>query len=182
MKLNVPLKYLDLKPSFEIVNFDFNYITDEQWRATTKLKSIHFFSEMDVLPIITSETGFQANTPDVVRNFCYTDHEIFPLVIQEVEKLEKYYNAKCLFAVFDMLRPGARIFPHTDQSPLFVACHRVHLPLVTHIDAKLIIEGNSYFFEPGIYIEVDNRRLHEAINLSNINRIHLVIDLLPLNG
>jgi len=181
MELNVPLKYLDLEPDKEIINFDFSYITDEQWRAVTKLKSIHIFSEMDILPIITSEGMFQACTHDVPRHFWFTDHEIFPLVMKEVEKLEKYYNAKCLFAVFDMLRPGARIFPHTDQSPTFVSCHRVHLPLVTHIDAKITIENQSYFFEPGIYIEVDNRRLHEVINQSHINRIHLVIDLLPLN-
>lgn len=181
MELDVDFKYLDLEPDKEIINFDFSYITDELWRTNTKLKSIHFFSEMDLLPIVTSEGMFQACTHDVPRHFSHTDHEIFPLVMKEVEKLEQYYNAKCLFAVFDMLRPGARIFPHFDQSPTFASCHRVHLPLVTHIDAKLIVEDRSYFFKAGTYFEFNNRRLHQAINQSNINRTHLVIDLLPLN-
>lgn len=183
MKLTVPYKFLDLQPDEEILNFDFSQISLEEWTAFTGLKdSLHVFKDIYTRRVFGP--GPQAwKDLSLIKDLTYfhQDNPINSLILNEVVKLEKLYNARAIMGSLDGMPAGSRIFRHFDQSPIFQATHRVHLPLVTSEEVKFFIDDVPNYFPVGRFFEFDNSRYHEVVNDSSIFRIHLIVDLLPKN-
>ena len=76
------------------------------------------------------------------------------------------------------LPPGQVITPHYDGN-IMALTHRLHVPLVTHAGVKFIIDGQSFFLEPGRLYELNNVVVHSVENNSDVMRVHLLIDMLP---
>ncbi len=56
---------------------------------------------------------------------------------------------------------------------------RFHLPIATHPDAHMLMEGALYHFEPGTIYFFHNGCIHDGINWSETeSRIHLIWDML----
>lgn len=183
MILDVPYKFLDLEPSQELLNFDFGTITDEAWNRhnSLKFKFPTIFGEVETFRISFLDStvwGDPKNHNPIPEN---TDHPVRELIVNELSKLEEYYNSTVKIAVLDRLPPGARINRHFDQSPIYEKCHRIHLPLITNDLVDFYIADVKYNFKAGQFFEFNNRAYHEVHNNSNLHRIHLVVDLLP-NG
>jgi hypothetical protein len=68
-----------------------------------------------------------------------------------------------------------RILPHVD----IPGKARLHVPIVTHPDVEFRIEGTRIVMDPGELWEFDLTREHEVLNASPIDRVHLVLDLVP---
>lgn len=51
---------------------------------------------------------------------------------------------------------------------------RIHIPLISNPDCLMIIDGQTYFLEPGNVYLTDTTYKHTAINASNMMRLHLV--------
>lgn len=68
---------------------------------------------------------------------------------------------------------------HIDPRVFHRFGHRVHIPLITNIDAKLCVGNNSWHLEQyGVYI-FNNIKYHKAHNESNDIRIHMIVDVMP---
>jgi hypothetical protein len=68
---------------------------------------------------------------------------------------------------------------HRDPRVFHRFGHRVHIPLITNIDAKLCVGNNCWNLEQyGVYI-FNNIKYHKAHNESNEMRIHIIIDIMP---
>lgn len=78
--------------------------------------------------------------------------------------------------VFARLPAGAKIAPHHDGGALAVG-NRVHVPVVTAPGATLTIAGQSHHLPVGHIYEIDNVAEHSAENLSETDRVHLIVDL-----
>ena len=78
--------------------------------------------------------------------------------------------------VFARLPAGARIAPHRDGGSL-AAGNRVHVPVVTAPGATLTIAGTSHHLLTGQIYEIDNVAEHSAENVSETDRVHLIVDL-----
>jgi aspartyl/asparaginyl beta-hydroxylase (cupin superfamily) len=111
--------------------------------------------------------------------FANVDHPIHSLILNEIKKVEVFYNASAKIAVLDGMSPGSRIYPHFDQSKLYDVAHRVHLPLVTDERVKFSIDNVEYHFKAGQFFEFNNKLVHSVDNNSELFRIHLVMDLIP---
>lgn len=182
MRSSVPYKFLDITPEPELLNYDFNSITLDEWANHTKLKeSFPVFREIYNFRILGVGDMSKWENPFSVVDIVYfnTENPVHALVMQEVKKLEKLYNAKALIGVLDGMPPGTGIYRHWDLNPIFENSHRVHLPLVTHPDVKFYIDDVEYHFPAGQFYEFDNQRYHEVKNKSDIFRIHLIVDLMP---
>ena len=77
------------------------------------------------------------------------------------------------------LKPGAKIFEHwdTDES-IDVGSARIHIPIVTHKDVHFYLAGKRMNWKPGEVWYGDFSFPHHIENRSNINRVHMVLDLL----
>jgi aspartate beta-hydroxylase len=74
---------------------------------------------------------------------------------------------------------GAEIGTHVDPYHGFKFGQiRLHCPIVTHPDVKMIFESQSYHWAPGELWYADFGRAHAVQNMSSTTRIHMVIDAL----
>lgn len=80
-------------------------------------------------------------------------------------------------AGFSLLRPGTRIRPHEGFRGSFLRCH---LALeVPDGDCGLRIETEQRRWEEGRTIIFDDRLMHEAWNLTDRDRVVLLLDFVP---
>ncbi|MET8530030.1 aspartyl/asparaginyl beta-hydroxylase domain-containing protein [Micromonospora sp. NPDC005172] len=77
------------------------------------------------------------------------------------------------------LGPGATSRPHRDPKyALSRGLVRLHIPLVTHEDAVLVLDGVEHCWQPGQFWYGDFSRQHLVRNTGPVTRIHAVIDAL----
>ena len=77
------------------------------------------------------------------------------------------------------LLPGGAIGEHIDPGPYFQAHYRFHVPFITHADMVFLGPGklNPTHMPAGFLSQLANRQLHSAENKSNVDRIHLIVDI-----
>lgn len=181
MQSNVPYKLLDLQIDEALLKFDFNSISFEEWTEFTGLKNnTAVFNDIFTRRVFGPGLAAWSDL-SLIKDLTYfhTESPLNSLLLNEVAKLEKLYNARAIIGTLDGMPPGSKIHRHFDQSPIFKVTNRVHLPLVTHPDVKFFIDDVPYHFSAGQYFEFDNSRFHEVVNDSPVLRIHLIVDLLP---
>jgi hypothetical protein len=78
------------------------------------------------------------------------------------------------------LPPGAEIAEHCDTYHDFrYGQVRLHVPVVTHRDVLMLIDGQRVNWQPGELWYGDFSRPHRVENNSPINRVHMIIDAEP---
>lgn len=77
------------------------------------------------------------------------------------------------------LGPGAASQPHRDPKyALERGMVRLHIPIVTHPDAVLVLDGAEHRWQPGEFWYGDFSREHKVANTGPVRRVHTVIDAL----
>ena len=89
-----------------------------------------------------------------------------------------YANSNAVRVQLARLRPDETIQPHVDKSYLTLM-HRLHIPVLTDKRVEFIVDKRSFALEKGYLYELNNMREHAVYNRSTIDRVHLMIDLLP---
>lgn len=82
-------------------------------------------------------------------------------------------------ARFMDLGPGVVGYPHSD--PKFApdwGMARLHIPVITHEEASLDLDGEIHRWQPGEFWFGDFSRKHQIQNLGPEHRVHLVVDVL----
>lgn len=76
------------------------------------------------------------------------------------------------------LLPGGVINAHIDPGQYFQEHYRFHVPFITDSNVLFYGEDNIPAHMPkGFLSQLANRRTHSAENKSNIDRIHLIVDI-----
>lgn len=173
MKLDNAFDILsNITPEQELLSYDFSKI---DWSDYTERQK-KFPNHEDTLTFRFLSSEFRVGSQLLHYN---QDHELYPVVMKEVSKLEKHFDAKAKIAVLAGVKPNGVISTHRDMSELFQYAHRVHLPLDTGREATFVIDGITNYFEKGTWVEIDNTRLHSVYNGLDKIRIHLLVDLIP---
>ena len=88
-------------------------------------------------------------------------------------------------AILINLPAGTEIGRHRDANPIgerFNECHRLHYPILTNDDCIFEIDGEERNLKSGELWEINNvSKLHSVRNVGESDRIHLLIDWMPLN-
>ena len=102
--------------------------------------------------------------------------ERLPYLRGVLDRIPAPMNAVRLMA----LGPGAVSRPHRDPKyALSRGFMRLHIPLVTHPDAVLVLDGVEHCWQPGEFWYGDFSREHLVRNTGPATRVHAVIDVLP---
>jgi hypothetical protein len=81
------------------------------------------------------------------------------------------------------LRPGAHIRRHYDPVEQVAAgLLRLHVPITTSDEVHFELCGHRLRMRPGEVWHLDVRFRHEVRNRSSRDRVHLVLDLVPIEG
>jgi hypothetical protein len=95
-----------------------------------------------------------------------------PYIKEIVNELQFKLN----LARFLMLSPGGVIKPHKDAF-LTAGLVRLHIPVITHPDVRFVLDGERCDWRAGQFWFGDFTRMHYGENLSDITRVHLVLDV-----
>ena len=98
-------------------------------------------------------------------------------IISQVKDFYGYENLKLTTLLFTELKSGGRIPEHVDDGPMLTTNHRLHIPIYTDPAVIFTFDHIDYYLEPGNAYEINNQIIHEVKNDSNIDRIHMMIDL-----
>ena len=85
-----------------------------------------------------------------------------------------FHSSRFAF-LFRMVACGVTL-AHTDSDEVWGDLHRVHVPLVTHPSAHLVVEGRAQHLAPGSAWTFDNQALHGFVNGPR-TRTHLGLSL-----
>ena len=115
------------------------------------------------------------------------EKDVYPLVIflkpyldkiiSQVKKFYGYENLKLTNVLFTELKKGGIIPEHSDSGPMLTTNHRIHIPILSDPAVKFTLDHKDYYLEPGYGYEINNQLVHDVRNESNIDRIHMIIDL-----
>jgi hypothetical protein len=103
----------------------------------------------------------------------YTD-----LIIHDLEKKYQGRVGKCLYI---NLPAGKQVKHHVDVGWYLTRVHRCHVPIFTAEEVSFIIGGESLNMKQGMCYEINNQKVHGVDNFSSIDRVHLLIDIIPNN-
>lgn len=102
--------------------------------------------------------------------------------IQYIYKnLESYVQGKVIRSEIINMSPNSSIRTHKDRGDLLYLSRRFHIPIITNPMCTFTVDGKVFYLEEGNVYELNNRRYHSVQNSSNKNRIHLIIDVLPID-
>jgi hypothetical protein len=93
--------------------------------------------------------------------------------------LEKYYSGKVIRCEIIKLKANSEVYKHTDGGALLHYSRRVHIPLITHEHVTFTVMDNTIHMKEGIGYEINNQLPHSVLNGSDIDRIHMIVDILP---
>lgn len=110
------------------------------------------------------------------------DTDILKVVEPIIDLLKNMFPTRSVMR-FEIaaIPPGAMLDWHKDMEngkPSFWHySNRIHIPIITNDNAFQLWLGQSIHFEVGKIYELDNIKLHSAINNGNEFRTHLIVDM-----
>lgn len=105
--------------------------------------------------------------------------ELIPYVQPIIEWLELYHNGKVGRCMLVKLAKNSNVDPHIDPGYYLTNCRRNHIPIVTSPEVLFNVNNTSINMLEGTCYEIDNTKVHSVNNNSSIDRIHLIVDIIP---
>jgi hypothetical protein len=105
--------------------------------------------------------------------------ELLDLVEPIVARLEELHNGKRGQVLFIKLPANKTIPEHTDKGSYLNLCRRHHIPIITSKDTDFGVGDEELSMAEGECWEINNSRTHYVNNFSNVDRIHLLVDIMP---
>ena len=162
-------------------------IPDDEWKKDTEVRNskakMGGNTNLDTRALMLKYKSSAVTGPgfaDYEKNDVETLNKLKPIldeIISDAKNFYGYENLKLTNIIFTELRRGGIITEHVDEGKMLTTNHRIHIPLVSDPAVKFTLDHKDYYLEPGHGYEINNQLTHEVRNESNIDRIHMIIDL-----
>lgn len=80
------------------------------------------------------------------------------------------------------LEPQGRVYPHIDHGDYYALRDRYHLVIASPGGSPLVTEDETAVLQEGELWVFNNKRRHEALNIADRPRVHLIFDVEPAPG
>lgn len=140
-------------------------------------RAIFFYNDK---PAGVGRNSFSEVQSGRVSVLVYPDRPLFRPIRQLIDTAVRPRFPQCdpVRVQLAELPPGCVIAPHRDRN-LLTMMHRLHVPLVTDENVRFTIDRQVYLLTPGRLYDLNNVMVHAVQNSGSINRVHLLIDMLP---
>jgi hypothetical protein len=181
MKLNIDQKIVG-HVSESVINNLLNAIDEPDWYADDYRESAGNMQDTNSIPIIHSHLCGADSTIKTIQTIekRVLYDKFYPLIEPIFNELSKTYSFNKIACFLSRLKPRGTIGVHADSGIFLELCHRIHVPLKSNPRVRYVINGVSYFWEPGKIYEFNNLLPHGVFNESPEERIHLVVNLYNL--
>lgn len=170
MEIGVERKYL-FDYDVSTIKKELSNLTNEHWKFDTLRQEAFKDGHGDTESIIFLFAGARRRviTPDSFNS----------AVGDAAEKIRKHFgnDAKIITLMVVRLFAKKQIPEHADGGML-TQIHRCHLPIITHKNCEFYINKKRFPFTKGKVFELNNVMPHSVVNNSNIDRVHLICDIL----
>jgi mannose-6-phosphate isomerase-like protein (cupin superfamily) len=102
--------------------------------------------------------------------------ELLEPIISDLERIHDGVRANVLLI---KLTAKENIPIHEDGGDYLMLSRRNHIPIITSGDVVFGVGSERVNMQPGECWEINNYRLHWVDNNSDIDRVHLLIDIMP---
>jgi hypothetical protein len=110
------------------------------------------------------------------------DKQLYDICKDIIEDLEKKFNGKAGRVLLIKLLSKSEVYPHTDKGDYLSTVNRVHIPIITNSNVFYTVNNESINMKVGECWEINNFKTHSVSNKSDEDRVHLLIDILPLDS
>ncbi len=151
-----------------------NSVPDSQWKADTeKRDSNKTHGTTRALFLKYKNQNYEKTDVTLLQKLKpYLDE-----IISQVKEFYGYQNLQLTRMIVTELPKGSIIPEHVDEGEMLSTNHRVHIPLLSDPAVKFMLDHQDHYLEPGNGYEINNQLVHGVRNESNINRLHMIIDL-----
>ncbi len=147
----------------------------EEYQFRQKTYSVH--SKTKTIPLQWDEQKSNINY--------WPNYELFKSNITEIELLlNKIIGVGIVeTAILINLPKNQKIDSHYDTGDYFFKRNRIHIPIITNEHCFFKIDGEIKMMKEGEMWEINNnQKEHSVENNGNEDRIHLLIDFLPISN
>jgi hypothetical protein len=160
----------------EVSNFS------EEWDLFT-LRQDTFYTHKStrMFPIcLSNETFWDPKDPvEVVQMYKFKDEAANNEINNIFNTLKEYYSGEIIRCEVVNLPAGTKVRTHIDGGALLHYSRRVHVPIITNKEVTFTVMNNKIHMEESVWYEINNQMTHSADNNSELDRVHLIIDILP---
>ena len=151
-----------------------NSVPDSQWKSDTeKRDSNKTHGTTRALFLKYKNQNYEKTDVTLLQKLKpYLDE-----IISQVKEFYGYQNLQLTRMIVTELPKGSIIPEHVDEGEMLSTNHRVHIPLLSDPAVKFMLDHQDHYLEPGNGYEINNQLVHGVRNESNIDRLHMIIDL-----
>ena len=107
------------------------------------------------------------------------DQVAFNSIKTIVQYLEKKYDGNSARILLIKLEAEKDVSEHTDGGDYLSSVRRFHIPLITNDEVFYVVNNEKKSMKKGECWEINNLKSHYVLNNSSLDRIHLLIDIMP---
>jgi hypothetical protein len=182
IKINEPfemtlIKHYNVDKLIDYVNL----ISDEQWKEDLTRKNMPGGPHHDTYSYYITNTIFDWSPGKKYDGYTFKtkDQKLIDLMIPMFQDIEQNHDGKIGMCIFIKLPPNQEVDAHHDNGDYLGYSRRHHIALVTNEKTTFTVDKTTINMKPGDLWEINNNKLHYAINNGKTDRIHLLIDVVP---
>jgi translation elongation factor P/translation initiation factor 5A len=95
------------------------------------------------------------------------------------QKISSNYEGNIVRSEIVKLKSGAKIRKHVDGGAMLQYARRIHIPIITNPQVYFTVNNKKINMEESQGYEINNAMPHSVENNSPIDRVHIIIDIMP---
>lgn len=156
------------------INDKWNDYTFRQNRQYSERRNPHLYTNTFVIQFHSLDWNFGDKINSEVQNA-----EMLDLVSNIVKDLELMCSGVSGRVLLIKLLANKDVSEHTDRGEYLSAVRRFHIPVITNDLVSYTVNGETVNMKEGECWEINNLKPHSVLNDSDIDRVHLLIDIFP---
>lgn len=152
--------------------------SDEWFINTSRQDNYYVHKDTTSYFVYTANLEWKEGTSFVV-NKTSNNTGLLKLLEPIISDLEKFHNGTRGMVLLIKLKAGQNIAAHHDSGDYLMISRRHHIPIVTAENVFFGVGSDTVNMQTGECWEINNSRTHFVNNTSKIDRVHLLIDIMP---
>lgn len=152
--------------------------SDEWFIDTTRQKMSLTHKDTNTYYVYKNNLQWKHGQPFLTQKIS-NDEVLLEMLEPIISDLEKIYDGVRANVLLIKLKAKESIPLHEDSGDYLMLSRRNHIPIITTGDVVFGVGGDRINMKAGECWEINNFRFHWVDNNSEIDRVHLLIDIMP---
>ena len=154
---------------------------DTEWFLDTgRQDNAYTHKNTECYPILQSSYDWEPGDEIIIKKRYDLKNTVAQQELNNIYKqLEYFYDGKIMRVEFIKMMSNTSIRKHVDGGSFLNFARRCHIPIITNEEILFTVKDNTINMKEGVCYEINNVLPHSVSNPTNLNRVHLIIDILP---